>query len=224
MAADIKTFQRVAREAGAAAASGLHITADTPREEKQRQYGLKGPAHQAEARCFGVLFRGGWLTVRGCNCCCPSERQELAGCRNGAPSPAPQVLHAWPPLAADLGEGLPAFCFPHGVRPELLERTPSMSGEGGGCGGREGREGRPAGAGPSLQSDARPSQPNSRPRSRPMHRRSAPSLAPSTQSGLNEVIYSQPYQTHDDHSFVFLMKVGGWGEKSGQPLANEVVS
>lgn len=27
-------------------------------------------------------------------------------------------------------------------------------------------------------------------------------------SALNEVILSQPYQTHDDHSFVFLMKVG----------------
>ena len=31
-------------------------------------------------------------------------------------------------MPADLAEGLPAFCFPHGVRPELLERTPSMSG------------------------------------------------------------------------------------------------
>ena len=32
-------------------------------------------------------------------------------------------------------------------------------------------------------------------------------------SSLNEVIYSQPCQTHDDHSFVFLMKVCmcGWG-------------
>ncbi len=58
-------------------------------------------------------------------------------------------------LPADLAEGLAGFCFPAGVRPELLERTPSMS-------------------------------------------------------ALNEVIYSQPYQTHDDHSFVFLMKVRGW--------------
>lgn len=27
-------------------------------------------------------------------------------------------------------------------------------------------------------------------------------------AALNEVIYSQPYQTHDDHSFVFLMQAG----------------
>lgn len=26
-------------------------------------------------------------------------------------------------------------------------------------------------------------------------------------AALNEIIYSQPYQTHDDQSFVFLMKV-----------------
>jgi hypothetical protein len=117
VAADIKTFQRLSREAGglggggAAAATGMEVTADTPREEKQRQYGLKGPAHPAE------------------------------------------VLYSFPAaMPSDLEQGLAAFCFPHGVRPELLERTPSMS-------------------------------------------------------ALNEVIYSQPYQTHDDHSFVFTMKV-----------------
>lgn len=54
VAADIKTFQRLSREGGglggggAAAAAGMEVTADTPREEKQRQYGLKGPAHPAE--------------------------------------------------------------------------------------------------------------------------------------------------------------------------------
>jgi hypothetical protein len=62
VASDIKTFQKVSRQAGgsggagaasaaaAAAATGLDITADTPREERQRQYGLKGPALQAEVR------------------------------------------------------------------------------------------------------------------------------------------------------------------------------
>lgn len=54
VAADIKTFQRVSREAGGggrgdtAAEGGLEITADTPREGLRRQYGLKGPAHAAE--------------------------------------------------------------------------------------------------------------------------------------------------------------------------------
>ena len=71
-----------------------------------------------------------------------------------------QVIYSFPSAAqeasglpADLADSLAGFCFPAGVRPELLERTPSMS-------------------------------------------------------ALNEVIYSQPYQTHDDQSFVFLMKVG----------------
>lgn len=54
VAADIKTFQRLSREAGGggrgdtAAAGGLEVTADTPRDGQRRQYGLKGPAHQAE--------------------------------------------------------------------------------------------------------------------------------------------------------------------------------
>jgi len=40
-----------------------------------------------------------------------------------------QVLYSFPAaMPADLEQGLAAFCFPHGVRPELLERTPSMSG------------------------------------------------------------------------------------------------
>ena len=40
-----------------------------------------------------------------------------------------QVLYSFPSaMPSDLGQGLAAFCFPHGVRPELLERTPSMSG------------------------------------------------------------------------------------------------
>lgn len=68
VAADIKTFQRVAREAGsgssgpfgatAAEAGGLEITADTPREGRQRQYGLKGPAHQAEVRLVADQWGG----------------------------------------------------------------------------------------------------------------------------------------------------------------------
>lgn len=72
VAADIKTFQRLSREAsglgggGAAAAAGMEVTADTPREEKQRQYGLKGPAHPAEV---GML-RGRVAGRNGQNFCC----------------------------------------------------------------------------------------------------------------------------------------------------------
>ena len=64
VAADIKTYQRLSREAGglggggAAAAAGMEVTADTPREEKQRQYGLKGPAHPAEVRLQEGLAAG----------------------------------------------------------------------------------------------------------------------------------------------------------------------
>eukprot|EP00803_Ostreobium_quekettii_P000802 evm.model.scf_4353.1 EVM.evm.TU.scf_4353.1 scf_4353:2544-6308(-) len=45
------------------------------------------------------------------------------------PSYAPEVLYQFPedkPLHMD-GEQLASFCFPHGVTPSLLERTPSMS-------------------------------------------------------------------------------------------------
>jgi hypothetical protein len=39
-----------------------------------------------------------------------------------------EVLFSFPgPLPPDLRDSLPVFCHPHGVRPELLERTPSMS-------------------------------------------------------------------------------------------------
>jgi hypothetical protein len=37
-------------------------------------------------------------------------------------------------------------------------------------------------------------------------------------AALNEVIYSQPYQTHDDHSFVFLMKVADPGSVAPRTL------
>ena len=70
VAADIKTFQRVQREAAAAgggaaaaaaamAAGGLEVMADTPREEKQRQYGLKGPAHPADVSRRGCMLPEG---------------------------------------------------------------------------------------------------------------------------------------------------------------------
>lgn len=64
VAADIKTYQRLNRAAGsggsvAAAAGGLEVTADTPREERQRQYGLKGPALQAEVGAWHAAQ--GWL-------------------------------------------------------------------------------------------------------------------------------------------------------------------
>jgi hypothetical protein len=42
-----------------------------------------------------------------------------------------QILTTYPTspqLPEDLATNIAAFCFPHGVRPELLERTPSMSG------------------------------------------------------------------------------------------------
>lgn len=69
VAADIKTFQRLSREGGglggggAAAAAGMEVTADTPREEKQRQYGLKGPAHPAEVG--GLSLAGSWTGWSG---------------------------------------------------------------------------------------------------------------------------------------------------------------
>jgi hypothetical protein len=116
VAADIRTYQRVARSAGgAAAATGLEVLPDAaPSANAGRQYGLKGPALPAE------------------------------------------VLYSFPPgLPAGLAEGLAGCCAPHGVRPELLERTPSMS-------------------------------------------------------ALNEVVYGQAYASHDDQSFVFLMRVSAW--------------
>ncbi len=70
---------------------------------------------------------------------------------------------ATPQLPADLADNIAAFCFPHGVRPELLERTPSMS-------------------------------------------------------GLNEVVYGQPYQTQSDHSFVFRMSVADPSDPTPRPL------
>ena len=95
----------------------------------------------------------------------PRDGQRQYGLK-GPVLPA-EVLHAFPgPLPRELEESLPAFCLPHGVRPELLERTPSMS-------------------------------------------------------ALNEVIYSQPYQTHDDHSFVFLMKVGRWRRQKAEEAGEE---
>ena len=37
-----------------------------------------------------------------------------------------QVLYSYPP-EAQASPDLPSFCFPHGVQPTLLDRTPSMS-------------------------------------------------------------------------------------------------
>jgi len=37
-----------------------------------------------------------------------------------------QVLYSYPP-ESPVSADLPSFCFPHGVQPTLLERTPSMS-------------------------------------------------------------------------------------------------
>jgi DENN (AEX-3) domain len=73
------------------------------------------------------------------------------------------VFPATPQLPEDLAHNIAAFCFPHGVRPELLERTPSMS-------------------------------------------------------GLNEVVFGQPYQTQSDHSFVFRMSVAEPGDPTPRPL------
>lgn len=70
---------------------------------------------------------------------------------------------ATPELSNDLATNIAAFCFPHGIRPELLERTPSMS-------------------------------------------------------GLNEVVFGQPYQTQSDHSFVFRMSVADPGDPIPRPL------
>eukprot|EP00887_Chlorella_sp_A99_P006145 scaffold22.g6145.t1 len=120
--ADIRLAQRLARQGGAGA---MRVTADAPREA-----GIKARAGVESVELIG----------------------QYAGVR-GQAMPA-EVLHAYPRegLTLDLEQSLAAFCFPHGVRAELLERTPSMS-------------------------------------------------------SLNEVIYSQPYATADDHSFVFTMKV-----------------
>lgn len=70
---------------------------------------------------------------------------------------------ATPHIPNDLATNIAAFCFPHGIRPELLERTPSMS-------------------------------------------------------GLNEVVFGQPYQTQSDHSFVFRMSVADPGDPTPRPL------
>jgi hypothetical protein len=161
VAADIKTYQRLSREGGGAA--GMHVTADTPREGRQRQYGLKGPALGGE-----VSQAGGPEQLQKLVCNAPCVHGPKGGClrqcrrqpgiagrqpthrvpplpqrslsvafsliSEGPPHPAPwhvpQVLYTFPPpgMPADLRDSLAAFCFPHGVRPELLERTPSMSG------------------------------------------------------------------------------------------------
>lgn len=114
-----------------------------------------------------------------------------------------QVLYSFPAaMPADLEQGLAAFCFPHGVRPELLERTPSMSGGFVGCGSRRLQ---PRWMQPGCPAACLGSWPRS------WLRRATPAPPlPATCpliAALNEVIYSQPYQTHDDHSFVFTMKV-----------------
>jgi hypothetical protein len=40
-----------------------------------------------------------------------------------------EILFSYPPSETPLPfESIDAFCFPHGVEPKLVERTPSMSG------------------------------------------------------------------------------------------------
>eukprot|EP00891_Asterochloris_glomerata_P000442 jgi/Astpho2/442/fgenesh1_pg.00011_%23_34_t len=58
----------------------------------------------------------------------PAEDLRHRGFR-GAPMP-PEILYSYPggtSLVTQMMEQVPHFCFPHGVQPLLLERTPSMS-------------------------------------------------------------------------------------------------
>ena len=117
------------------------------------------------------------------------------------------MLYSFPAaMPADLEQGLAAFCFPHGVRPELLERTPSMSG-GWTRSLWDAAAGAFSRAGCSLAVEQLAWEAG------PAHGsglQTPPLPLPATcllVAALNEVIYSQPYQTHDDHSFVFTMKV-----------------
>lgn len=58
----------------------------------------------------------------------PREAWGLAHHGQRGPHLDPAVLHATPSgLDPALTAALPGLCFPQGIRPELLERTPSMS-------------------------------------------------------------------------------------------------
>ena len=99
VSADIRTYNTARRSGGAGMDAIVRDTIDA----STRQYGLKGPAIPAD-----VLY---------------SYSGQPPSSLTSTSSPPPSS-----PLSADMAENIAAFCFPHGVRPELLERTPSMSG------------------------------------------------------------------------------------------------
>jgi hypothetical protein len=120
--ADIKTFYRSPVE-------GFELTPETPKNNNKRYGGLKGPSLPAEV-LYSFPDNNGVDHINE-----ESDKDH----------PSSSTTND------DIVETIAAFCHPHGVRPELLERTPSMS-------------------------------------------------------ALNEVIYSQSYQTSDTQSFVFTLK------------------
>jgi hypothetical protein len=101
VSADIRTYQN-ARAAGGRAHGMTSITPGTPRD---------GAAAPAPGR------RGAYAGLRGPACAAEVLFSFSAGGGGGAGGALP----------SDLADALPAFCFPHGARPELLERTPSLS-------------------------------------------------------------------------------------------------
>jgi hypothetical protein len=102
VSADIRTYQN-ARAAGGRAHGMTSITPGTPRD---------GAAAPAPGR------RGAYAGLRGPACAAEVLFSYSPGGGGGGAGGA---------LPADLADALPAFCFPHGARPELLERTPSLS-------------------------------------------------------------------------------------------------
>ena len=82
----------------------------------------------ADIKTYASAFRAGTVAP-GLNITpdTPKENSRLQYGLKG-PSIRGDILYSCPGnLSGDLGETLIDFCHPHGVRPELLERTPSMS-------------------------------------------------------------------------------------------------
>lgn len=50
----------------------------------------------------------------------------MFACQRARFCAAPQILYSYPPDKPP-DNNVVSFCFPHGVQPTLLERTPSMS-------------------------------------------------------------------------------------------------
>lgn len=75
-------------------------------------------------------LRGSGHNLQGLEVRPESSREAKGHVQHGLRGPhlAPSVLHCWPPgMDASLSATVPELGFPNGVRPALLERTPSMS-------------------------------------------------------------------------------------------------